>query len=413
MSLPTTERDTRIDFIRGAFILMMCVDHFGYLLSLIGTNAGAKVYTYNSIGWSSGAEFFVFFSGYVIATVYSRTMAGPGFWKTQLRSAHRAWELYARNALIFVMAMAMMRWLFADNTALRVATQIARADNFPDSGMLAFMTLEYVPTYFEVLPLYMVLMLVAPAFLWLHQRWGHVAIGVSALIWAVVQVHPALNFYRGGGPWNFNPFAWQFVFFLGMWFAQECPLTTFNRDDRNRKVALVLAVLGACTVLKLMDKADLVLPGIGVVDIPGHAKPNVEPLRLAHFMLVVYLVGLVMPANEWVKQRWATRGVAQVGTNSLDCFCFSILFGYATAGLFSMTSRGTFEYFVLVAVNVVAIVLAAFWFTWLKTPPWRPPSSGARGSKAAKPVDPAPAAPPAPAVAAAWSTPLADTGANR
>ncbi len=68
------ERDTRIDFLRGAFILMMVVDHFGHLLSLIGSNAQAKIYTYQSIGWSSAAEFFVFFSGYVIATVYSKTM---------------------------------------------------------------------------------------------------------------------------------------------------------------------------------------------------------------------------------------------------------------------------------------------------------------------------------------------------
>ena len=78
-----------------------------------------------------------------------------------------------------------------------------------------------------------------------------------------------------------------------------------------------------------------------------------------------------MPSNDWVKQRWLTRGVALVGTHSLDCFCFTILLGYASAGLFSLSTRGTFEYFVLVAVNLTGLVLAAFWFAWLKTQPWR------------------------------------------
>jgi hypothetical protein len=371
------ERDTRIDFIRGMFILMMCVDHFGYLASLIGSHAQAKMYTYNSLGWSSGAEFFVFFSGYVIATVYSRTMAGPGFWKTQLRAGHRAWELYVRNALVWLLALAVVHGVFGADHALLAATQVDRANAYADAGILAFMTFRYAPTYFEVLPLYMGLMLAAPAFLWLHARSRFASIGLSASLWLAVQLHPQLNFQSDLGAWNFNPFAWQFVFFLGMWLARELPLTSFNRDQRLRKMSIVAGVLAVCTALKLIDKADVVLPLFGIVSIPGHAKPNVEPLRLAHFLLVIYLLGIVMPSNDWVKQRWLTRGVALVGTHSLDCFCFTILLGYASAGLFSISARGTFEYFVLVAVNLTGLVLAAFWFAWLKTPPWRTAMAGA------------------------------------
>ncbi|MFZ4289274.1 OpgC family protein [Variovorax sp. HJSM1_2] len=386
MNNSLNERDTRIDFIRGFFILMMCVDHFGYLLSLIGTNAKAKIYTYNSIGLSSGAEFFVFFSGYVIAIVYSKSMQNRGFWKTQLRGFHRAWELYVRNAFIWLLAVAMLCIFFTDNTKLFEVTQIARANIFPMSGIPAFMTLQYAPTYLEVLPLYMVLMIVAPGYIWLQKRFGHLSIIFSGLIWLAVQIHPQLNFYKNDSPWNFNPFAWQFVFFLGMWFAKELPLTSFNRDNFKVKIAGVIAVLIAFMLLKLVDKYDVSMPIIGSINIPWHDKPNVEPLRLIHFMLVIYLVGIVMPSNDWVKKRLLTRGVAQVGTNSLDCFCFSILLNYATAGLFSMTERGTLEYFILEFVNVAGVVLAAFWFTWLKSPPWRPPSSGASKASAPTPV---------------------------
>lgn len=372
MSALPKERDTRIDFIRGVFILMMVADHFGYLLSLIGSNAQAKVYTYNSIGWSSGAEFFVFFSGYVIATVYSKTMNEAGFWKAQLRSTHRAWELYARNALVFMLALAMMRWLFDGNTALYAATQLDRAARLPDNGILAFMSLQYAPTYLEVLPLYMQLLLFTPIFLWLHARSRVASIVLSALLWLLVQLKAPLGLDVLAVRGTFNPWAWQFLFFLGMWFAKECPLTTFDRSHAQLKVAVLLGVLALCTVVKLIDKSNLVLPVLGAIDVPGHAKPDLEPLRLAHFLLVVYLIGVVLPANDWVKQRLLTRGIAQVGTHSLDCFCFSILLNYATAGLFSMTPRGTLEYFVLQLVNVGGVVAAAFFFSWLKTPPWRP-----------------------------------------
>lgn len=375
MSTPVTERDSRIDFIRGFFILMMCVDHLGHLMQIIGNNAAAKVYTYNSIGWSTGAEFFVFFSGYVIATVYSKSVLSRGFFRTQLRGLHRGWELYVRNGLVFLLVLALVYLLFPGNEGLLKSTRLNLAGEYGGSLIMSFMTFAYFPTYLEVLPLYMVLMAVAPAFVYMHARSRWIPISVSAAVWLIVQFHPTLNFHTPGA-WHFNPFAWQFVFFLGMWVAKEFPLTQFDRSHQGRKVTIVLSVLALCAVLKLMDKSDVILPFIGALDIPGHGKPNVEPLRLAHFLLVVYLIGIAMPPNEWIKSHIATRGVARVGTHSLDCFSTSIVLCYLIAGVFSLTGRGTAEYFVLQVINTLVIVLLAFWFQWIKTPPWRAPPGG-------------------------------------
>jgi hypothetical protein len=67
----------------------------------------------------------------------------------------------------------------------------------------------------------------------------------------------------------------------------------------------------------------------------------------------------------------ATQVDRENATHSLDCFCFTLLLGYASAGLFSISARGTLEYIVLVAVDLTGLVLAAFWFGWLTTPPCR------------------------------------------
>lgn len=385
-----TQRDARIDFLRGFFILSMCVDHLGYLLQVIGNNASAKVYTYQSLGWSSAAEFFVFFSGYVIATVYSRTLAARGFWRTQLRGLHRSWELYVRNGLVFLLVLALVPLLFAGSTGLLQGTRLHLAEAQGAQVVLAFMRFDYFPTFLEVLPLYMVLMAVAPAFLWLltrlapRLRW--LPIALSAALWLAVQADPGLNFHTPGA-WHFNPFAWQFVFFLGVWIARELPLDRVDRSRRGQQLALVLALLGACTLLKALDKADVVLPLVGALDMPGTGKTGLAPLRLLHFLLVLWLIALAMPSHDWVQSHALARGVARVGTHSLDCFCASIVGCYLLAGVFSLGTHGTAQYFAVQAANVGGIVLLACWFQWLKSPPWRTPPGGPPG----RPRTPAPA----------------------
>ncbi|WP_326533358.1 OpgC domain-containing protein [Pseudorhodoferax sp.] len=370
-----SQRDSRIDFLRGFFILSMCVDHLGYLLQVIGNQAAAKVYTYQSLGWSSAAEFFVFFSGYVIATVYSRTLAARGFARTQLRGLHRSWELYVRNGLVFLLVLALVPWLFAGSTGLLQGTRLNLAEGHGAQVVLAFMRFDYFPTFLEVLPLYMVLMAVAPAFLWLQARLRWLPIALSAALWLAVQADPGLNFHTPGA-WHFNPLAWQFVFFLGVWIAAELPLDRVDRAQRGRKLALALALLAACTLLKGLDKAGTVLPLVGALDIPGTGKTDMQPLRLLHFLLVLWLIALAMPSNDWVRGHALARGVARVGTHSLDCFCASIVGCYLLAGVFALSARGTPAYFALQAINVFGIVLLACWFQWLKTPPWRAPPAG-------------------------------------
>jgi hypothetical protein len=373
-----TQRDARIDALRGVFILSMAADHLGHLLQLIGLPTSAKLYTYQSLGWSSAAEFFVFFSGYVLAGVYGRTQATLGFGPTQWRGVHRAWELYVRNALVFVLVLALVGWLFADSAALLQAT---RLDLGMARGLLAvrdFMRLDYFPTFLEVLPLYMLLVLAAPGFVALQARWPALPISLSAALWLAVQLAPGLNLHTPGA-WHFNPFAWQFVFFLGMWLARVCPLQGLQerlRPQRRRQLPLVLALLLACLVLKALDKADVVLPLVGALDLPGLGKTQLGPLRLLHFGLVLWLIALAMPSNAWVRAHALPRAVARVGTHSLDCFCASIVLCYALAGVFAQSERGSAVYFGLQAINLGGLVLLACWLQWFKGPPWRSPPGG-------------------------------------
>jgi hypothetical protein len=78
-------------------------------------------------------------------------------------------------------------------------------------------TLAYIPNYFDILPMYLVMMVWLPIF-WVLSRL-HVVVALccsAALYWATLcfgwelTADPSI-----GRPWYFNPFNWQWMFFAG------------------------------------------------------------------------------------------------------------------------------------------------------------------------------------------------------
>ncbi len=110
--------------------------------------------------------------------------------------------------------------------AYRARYALGFALDQPLDAALALGSLRYVPDYFDILPLYIVLLAATPAMLVLAGRSPHLALGVSAALWLAVQFWP-LNLPAhpvGTKLWYFDPFAWQFLFFLGFgatagWFS--------------------------------------------------------------------------------------------------------------------------------------------------------------------------------------------------
>ena len=86
------QRDLRIDIGRGLGVLMIALDHLaGAVDRLLPDQFVVAFVTWSRIGWSSAAEFFVFFSGYLVGLVYTRTLTARGPMLMQARATHRAW----------------------------------------------------------------------------------------------------------------------------------------------------------------------------------------------------------------------------------------------------------------------------------------------------------------------------------
>ncbi|HEY5809912.1 MAG TPA: OpgC domain-containing protein [Povalibacter sp.] len=380
---PAVARDLSIDLIRGIGILMIGVDHLAYLAERFGTaNFVNPFFTWLRVGWSSAAEFFVFFSGYVVGLVYARTLNSHGLMVTWARAGQRAWRVYAMNVLTCCAVLALLH--FEPFRSPRL-DQISHMQAFMGEGggnaFVAFLKMQFSPMYFEILYLYVPLLLIVPILLLTARVSSILVLLTSLTIWFMVQ----LNAAHGIGPafadhGNFNPLGWQLIFVLGMLASLH---QVFDRlaqaVSRRRLLTVSGALLLIAFTVKALDRADVALPLIGRFDMPGYDKANLGPLQLIHFLISVVFVQQVVPRGESVSKSLPLRLVARVGSRSLECFCFSTILVYAAvARLWLLDAMDPFSLLATGGVIVVLLCGFALMIDWLDSKPWRkPPPDGA------------------------------------
>lgn len=363
------QRDLRIDAIRGGGILMIAVDHFSGLAQAIAAEPFVMPFpTWTRVGWSSAAEFFVFFSGYVVALVYSRTLQHHGAALLQARAMHRAWQIYVANLLTLCAVLLALKVPLLSSGTLQRVTGIESLTGSTDA-LTSFLTLRDAPAFFEILHLYIVLLTVAPLLLLIARTSILAAVAGSIAIWLCVQVDPQLNL----AGWHFNPFAWQLMFVLGM----VCSVgRVFERLDALpwRRALLIASgvLLGAALLIKSVDKAGWELPLLGSIEVPGIEKSTLGPLRVVHFLVSVIFVVQIVPATQRLASSHLGRTLARVGQHSLECFCVSTLLAYSAAAVLAQTQPfGTGAVLATGCLVLLLLCASAPLIHWFKSEPWR------------------------------------------
>src|SRR5437660_3883615 len=142
-------RDIGIDRFRGALHILLNVDHFE---ALTRTSVIPIGLVYQSMGFVSAAEGFVFISGLVSGAVYTRVSAEAGDRAMWCKALHRVRDIYLHYLFASVAFLAIVRsaggflhdwgsWnLLASEPFLTSSLEIA--------------ALLVRPTFLEVLPMY-------------------------------------------------------------------------------------------------------------------------------------------------------------------------------------------------------------------------------------------------------------------
>ena len=224
-----------------------------------------QLITQEAIGAVSGAELFVLFSGVILGMVYRPRMARDGFADTARRLAKRAWKLYytALAVILSIYLISLLPWIdaravttFTDQgTGAAGGQAVGRVYDLygnlneiisypvPNYVFADVLLLRIGPWQFNVIGLYVVLLLVAPFILWVLRR--HLAWVVLAASWGMYllsSIHP-IRIFPSQFEDSFPLLTWQVLFVNGLVAGYyRVQILNFFRRPAGR-VVLVGAVL--------------------------------------------------------------------------------------------------------------------------------------------------------------------------
>lgn len=361
VTLPPKERDLRLDFFRGLALWLIFLNHIPS--NFVGW------FTTRNFGFSDAAEMFVFISGYTAAFVYGRVMLERGVTVASARILKRAWQIYVAFIFLFMIYLAQISWVAArfENPLYIEEMNLLHFLQRPETVVVEALLLRFLPANVDVLPLYIVLMAAFPLILWLLLRAPNLALGLSFIVYLAAR-HFGWNLpgYPADKVWFFSPFAWQFLFVIGAW----CGIGGAKQLGWLIRSNVLLVVGGAYLAFAAVFTlaTNLLQPELfpdWLLIFPLD-KTGLDPLRLAHFLILTAIVVRFVPADaRFLRSEWA-RPLIICGEHSLEIFCLGVFLSLtAHILIIEVSSRIPFQ--ILVSLGgIFAMIALASIMTWYK-----------------------------------------------
>jgi hypothetical protein len=221
----------------------------------------------------------------------------------------------------------------------------------------------------DILPVYIVLLIGFPPFLWLLQRAPTLALMGSVAIYALshrlgwnMPAYPS-------GHWVINPFCWQLLFAFGAW----CALYGAKRLSyavHSPVVVTLSAVYIAFAFVIVMSwyiyPLDPHVPRWLTEFMYPIDKSNLDVLRFAHLLALAALVVRFLPGDSDMWKSPLLRPIALCGEHSLEIFCLGVFLSFAGQFvLVEVSSRLAMQLFIS-AAGIVAMTATAALLRWYK-----------------------------------------------
>jgi hypothetical protein len=362
-SMASADRDLRLDLFRGLALWLIFLDH-------IPSNAVSWV-TIRNYGFSDATEIFVFISGYTAAFVYGRAMREHGFIVASARVLKRAWQIYVAHVFLFTIYLAEIAYV-AHSFENPLYTEEMGVLDFlknPDVTILQALLLKFKPVNMDVLPLYIVLLVIFPPMLWLLLRVPNTALIASSLFYAIAH---AFGWNIPGYPhgvWVFNPFAWQLLFVFGGWCALggASQLKPWLASPLAVKIAAGYLVFAFCITLTwYFPRLGAFVPKVLSDLIYPIDKTNLDVLRILHFFALAVVTLAFVPRGWPALKQPIFRPAILCGQHSLAIFCLGVFLAFAGHFVFTEISNRLYMHVVVSGAGIVTMVATAMLLSWYK-----------------------------------------------
>jgi hypothetical protein len=369
-------RDVRLDFFRGLGMFIILIAHI--------TDNPWTLYIPARFGFSDATEMFIFCSGMASAIAFGAVFARAGFFMGLYRVVFRIWEIYWVHIATFMLTLAAMfiinrTGLFSRDevNALNLAPFLKASGN----QVIGLFTLTYVPNYFDILPMYIVILALLPVMVLLSRISIYVALAASVGLWLAATFSnlslPAEYWFSNNSTrqWFFNPFAWQLVFFTGFAFMSGwLPAPPRKRNLAIAAAAIVLislpfawhVTIGQSDFIKAWRSEWRIL-----ID-----KTDFGFLRYVHFLALAYLAWLAAgTAGENLTRtpfmQGLTRIFTRVGQQSLAVFASSIVLARVLGAALNELGSGFWASLFINVLGFFCIYAIANLVAFSKSEPWK------------------------------------------
>jgi len=309
-------RDSRLDALRGLFLIVMTIDHLPSIL--------AK-FTYEFAGYVSAAEGFVFLSGFVAGLTYTRIGFQHGERMMWSRALKRARTIYLYHIATFLILYFTLRAYVWDEDYWQSWLRLFHVSTW--QGVLMGATFLYQPKFLDILPMYCLFVLVTPLMV---QRFRKdrmaIVLGVSFTLWILAQfgvgdklisvTHPRFPLFSG----EFDCLAWQGLFVAGVCLG----FRRYTRENEVRRVPRVLvyyAFLVAIILFLVRHHVVVENDPFGPIERMAE-KRSLGVIRVINFAVFAFLISAGLKS---LRTSFFVRGLAYLGRHSLQVFTFQIL----------------------------------------------------------------------------------------
>ncbi len=371
-------RDPRLDFFRGVAMFIILVAHI--------TDNPWTLWIPARFGFSDATEIFVFCSGMASAIAFGAVFRNAGWMLGTARILHRMWQVYWAHLGVFFVALFCMVAL--NRTDLFEKDYVSALNLWPflnstGSNLIGLMTLTYVPNYFDILPMYLVILGMVPVAMLLARIHVLLPLAASLTLWAYGTFgglnFPAEYWFANGSTreWYFDPFCWQLVFFTGFSFmAGWLPAPPVRRD-----FVIIAALFVVATVPfawgKAINSFEFIKDWRGEWSILFD-KTHFGVLRYVHFLCIAYLAWIAVgPKGAGLSRPALTKPVtviSRVGQQSLAIFMVSMVLARLLGVVLDVIGRSFLATAFVNLLGFAVLIAVAYGVRFIKSEPWRKPA---------------------------------------
>ncbi|MEH6646091.1 OpgC family protein [Sulfitobacter sp.] len=386
-------RDLRLDFFRGIamFIILMAHTPGNFLTLWIPARWG----------FSDATEMFVFCSGMASAIAFGGAFQRSGWALGTARVAFRIWQVYWAHIGLFIAIAALLAGIdFYGGYDKNYIGSLNLWKFFEDPAvpLVGLLTLSYVPNYFDILPMYLVVLAMMPIVIALQRVHTGLVFVFMIVVWLAAQqsVWGPAHLAFPAEPWSerkwfFNPFAWQLIFFTGF--------ALMRGWIPKPRVHPMLVAIAAVIVIAIIPSSNIGVRAVAqdwffetaignpVIDFRMSISALIDKtdfgiLRFVHFLSLAYLAwvfagdkgdnllgqGSGLPARAWDR---LLKIILKVGQQSLAVFVTSMFLAQVMGFVMDLTGRTTTTTLLVNLGGAIILVATAYGAGWFKSNPWK------------------------------------------